>query len=59
MRHTITFLIVLLSFQFTNAQSDSLQKQINEQVWKPFISSFNSSDNEGLKAVHSKDVIRV
>ena len=59
MRHSITFLIVLLSFQFTSAQSDSLQKQINEQVWKPFISSFNSGDDEGFKAVHSKDVIRV
>ena len=50
---------MLSSFQFTSAQSDSLQKQINEQVWKPFISSFNSGDDEGFKAVHSKDVIRV
>ena len=59
MRHSITFLIVVLSFQCTSAQSDSLQKQINEQVWKPFISSFNSGNDEGFKAVHSKDVIRV
>ena len=59
MRHSITFLIVVLSFQCISAQSDSLQKQINEQVWKPFISSFNSGNDEGFKAVHSKDVIRV
>ena len=59
MRHSITFLIVLLSFQFLSAQSDSLQKQINEQVWKPFISSFNRGDDEGFKDVHSKDIIRV
>ena len=59
MQHSITFLIVVLSFQCTSAQSDSLQKQINEQVWKPFISSFNSGNDEGFKAVHSKDVIRV
>ena len=41
------------------AQNDSLQKQINEQVWKPFIASFNSDDKATFKSVHSKDVIRV
>jgi ketosteroid isomerase-like protein len=41
------------------SQSDSLQKEINEQVWKPFIKAFNSNDNEAFSAVHSKDVIRV
>ena len=41
------------------AQPDSLQRQINEQVWKPFIQSFNNQDDEGFAAVHSKDVIRV
>ena len=59
MHHSITLLMVLLFCQFTSAQIDSLQKQINEQVWKPFISSFNSGNDEGFKAVHSKDVIRV
>ena len=59
MRYNITFLIILFSCQLTSAQSDSLQKQINEQVWKPFISSFSTGDDEGFKAVHSKDVIRV
>ena len=55
----IIVLPALFSVQFAYAQSDSLQKQINEQVWKPFISTFNSGDDEGFKAVHSKDVIRV
>ena len=41
------------------SQSDSLQKQINEQVWKPFINAFNNDDNEAFKAVHSLDLIRV
>ena len=27
-------------------QMDSLQKEINEQVWKPFIKAFNNDDNE-------------
>ena len=34
------------------------QKEINEQVGKPFIKAFNNDDNEALKAVHSKAVIR-
>ena len=44
---------------FANAQGDSIQKEINAQVWKPFIKTFNNGDDEGFKAVHSKDVIRV
>ena len=52
---------VLLLFVATLcfAQTDSLQKEINEQVWKPFIQAFNNSDNEAFSAVHSKDVTRV
>lgn len=41
------------------AQSDSLQQQINEQVWKPFIQSYNSFDTDGYMAVHSKELTRV
>ncbi|HMJ48783.1 MAG TPA: hypothetical protein VK498_15735 [Ferruginibacter sp.] len=41
------------------AQADSLQKQINEQVWKVFINSFNNSDNTGLSSVHSRELSRV
>ena len=41
------------------SQADSLQKQINEQVWKPFIKTFNNNDNEGFRKVHSPDLIRV
>ena len=41
------------------AQQRELVKEINEQVWKPFIRSFSAGDEEGFKAVHSKEVIRV
>ena len=41
------------------SQQDSFQKEINEQVWKPFIVAFNNNDDEAFSAVHSKDVIRV
>ena len=56
------FFWIGLFFCFSNStfsQTDNFQKEINEQVWKPFIKSFNSGDDEGFKAVHSKEVMRV
>lgn len=41
------------------SQSDSLQQQINKQVWKPFIEAFNNLDTEAFMAVHSKEMSRV
>src|SRR6202035_3922557 len=55
----VSLISAVILFQDLKAQDDSLQKQINDQVWKPFIKSFNSGDEEGFKAVHSMDMIRV
>lgn len=38
--------------------AQSPQIEINQQVWKPFIQSFNENDTEGFMAVHSKDAVR-
>jgi len=38
--------------------AQDFQKEINEQVWKPFISAFNNQDARGFLSVHSKDVVR-
>jgi ketosteroid isomerase-like protein len=54
----LVIIMVLISC-FSFGQAESLQKQINEQVWKQFIKAFNNRDDEGFKAVHSKEVIRV
>src|SRR5438105_287131 len=52
--------IFALLLLFNNCFSQSnFQQQINEQVWKPFIKSFNNGDDQSFKAVHSKDIIRV
>jgi hypothetical protein len=51
--------VFLVMCQLAFAQTGSLQKEINDQVWKPFIKSFNDRDDDAFKAVHSKDVIRV
>ncbi|WP_153796390.1 nuclear transport factor 2 family protein [Foetidibacter luteolus] len=40
-------------------QADSLQQQINRDVWKPFIAAFNQLDTDGFMAVHSKNMTRV
>jgi hypothetical protein len=50
-----------LFFSIAHAQSDSLKwvKEINEQVWKPFVTHFVSGNKEGFRAVHSKRVTRV
>ena len=53
---------ILLLVLFCNpgfSQTGSLQKEINEQVWKPFIKPFNNDDGEAFSAVHSKEVIRL
>lgn len=39
--------------------SQDTQNQINEQVWKPFITTFNNQDTKGFMAVHSADLTRV
>ena len=44
---------------FLSAQKDSLQSEINQQVWIPFISAFNSKDNTIMKSIHSRDLCRV
>lgn len=35
------------------------QKEINAQVWHPFIKAFNGYDTEAFMAVHAKDLARV
>jgi len=50
--------LLLIQHLIVDAQVN-YQKEINEQVWKPFIESFSNNNQEGFKAVHSKDVIRV
>jgi plasmid rolling circle replication initiator protein Rep len=59
MRSIIITIAALLYSLSAGAQADSLQKKINEQVWKPFIKSFNEHNTEGFMAVHSKDMTRV
>ncbi len=50
-------LIFLMSLAISgNTQPE--QSEINEQVWKPFITYFNENNTAGFMSVHSKDVVR-
>jgi len=42
----------------TSICAQDYQKEINEQLWNPFIVSFNSFDTNGFIDVHSRDVVR-
>jgi hypothetical protein len=38
--------------------SQDVQKEINDQVWKRFITTFNNYDTDGFMSVHSLDLVR-
>jgi ketosteroid isomerase-like protein len=54
----LSLFALLFLFNYCLCQSN-FRGEINEQVWKPFTRSFNSGDEEGFKAVHSMEIIRV
>jgi ketosteroid isomerase-like protein len=52
-------LIVLIFFVHASSFSQTFQKDINDQVWKPFITAFDDLNTEAFMAIHSKDIVRV
>ncbi len=61
MKKILLLSVAGLIFLNATAQSDSLKwvKEINEQVWKPFIIHFTSGNQEGFRSLHSKRITRV
>ena len=55
MRLFVTGLFILISLA---CFAQDFTKEINEQVWKPFIFSFDSYDTKTFMSLHSKDLIR-
>ena len=51
-------LIILLLIVSSSAFAQTVQKEINEQVWKPFIKGFSEGDTDLFMNVHSKDLVR-
>ena len=59
MKNIFLFLVLGASF-FVKAQSiESLQKEINQTVWKPFQNAFETVDGEALNATYADNVLRV
>ncbi len=61
MKHLITLFSACVLFMSAGAQSDSLNcaREINQQVWKPFITHLTSGNKESFKSLHSKRITRV
>ena len=55
----LAFFIFLLTPFIIFSQSDSVQLQINRDVWYPFIETYSSFDDKGFMAIHTEDVIRI
>lgn len=51
-------MLLTLSLFVVPLSAQDRQREINEQVWKPFIKTFNEHDTQGFMAIHSKDVVR-
>ena len=58
-KYFIVFIFSLLAIGNSMAQAPNYQKEINEQVWLPFIESYGSNNSEAFMALHSKDLVRV
>ncbi|HYG20869.1 MAG TPA: nuclear transport factor 2 family protein [Ohtaekwangia sp.] len=54
----VKIFLITLATVATNIGVQDYQKEINTQVWEPFIRTFNTFDTEGFMNVHSKDAIR-
>lgn len=51
-----SLILILISIA---AFSQDAKREINEQIWKPFIKTLLSHDVDGFMNLHSKDVMRV
>ncbi|MFT3909869.1 MAG: hypothetical protein QM737_10620 [Ferruginibacter sp.] len=61
MKKLVIFFAAILFFADAFAQADTSKcaDEINQQVWKPFITHITSGNNEGFRSLHSKRVTRV
>lgn len=51
-------LLILSLLVSTSVFAQPAQKEINDQVWKPFIKGFTEGDTDLFMNVHSKDLVR-
>lgn len=56
---TLLCALLTCSFSIAVAQSDNIETEINNQVWLPFIRTYNNFDAIGFMNLHSRDLVRV
>ena len=57
---SFSIIIVLMIGGVIKAQEQSaIEKEVNQQVWQVFKTSYQERDSEAFKAIHTKDVLRV
>lgn len=56
-QHTRWYCLIFL-ISISSAASAQHEKEINDQIWKPFIASFNEFDTDKFMALHSKELVR-
>jgi len=60
MKKYLLLLVFTLTFFMVDAQSEtSLLKQIDDQVWKPFMNSFGKRNDTTFQSIHSREVARI
>ena len=52
-------LFVFLSLFWFPTFGQSIEEQINEDVWYPFVHTYNSFDADSFMSIHTADVVRV
>ncbi len=56
MRFSVLLYILLTAFSI---RSQSIQKEINDQVWTPFLKAYQQNDVNLFMSVHHRDVLRI
>ncbi|MFK7812479.1 MAG: DUF4440 domain-containing protein [Maribacter sp.] len=55
-----SLVVLLFSFTFVFAQDvETIQKEINQNLWKPFKAAFETLDGPALNALYAENVLRV
>ncbi|MGB5822298.1 MAG: hypothetical protein WBG90_22640 [Saonia sp.] len=56
------FILALFLFSMTHVwaqEATTLQKEIDQSIWRPFKTAFETLDGEGLNALYAEEVLRV
>lgn len=57
-KFSLIILLFSVTFGFTQ-DSQTIQKEINQNLWKPFKAAFETLDGPALNALYAKQVLRV